>query len=78
MAHIMAVTAYRNAEFGADPGADRAAGTDVAGVGIDDPALLRSLLDQTPTPTALVEGRATVAPSPTPPSGRWARSRAPT
>lgn len=56
MAHIMAVTAYRNAEFGADPGADRAAGTDVAGVGIDDPALLRSLLDQTPTPTALVEG----------------------
>lgn len=58
MAHIMAVTAYRNAEFGTDPGADRAAGADVAagGVGIDDPAMLRSLLDQTPTPTALVEG----------------------
>lgn len=58
MAHIMAVTAFRNAEFGADPGAERVAGTDVAagGAGIDDPAMLRCLLDQTPTPTALVEG----------------------
>ncbi|KAA0594152.1 two-component sensor histidine kinase [Azospirillum lipoferum] len=55
MAHIMAVTAFRNAEFGTDPGADWPAGTDVA-VGIDDPAMLRCLLDQMPTPTALVEG----------------------
>jgi two-component sensor histidine kinase len=59
MAHIMAVTTYRNAEFGTDPGAGRTAGTDVAtggASGIDDPAMLRCLLDQTPTPTALVEG----------------------
>ncbi len=54
MAHIMAVTAYRNAEFGTDPGAGRA--VEASGSGIDDPALLRCLLDQTPTPTALVEG----------------------
>lgn len=60
MAHIMAVTAFRNAEFGTDPGAGRVVGTDVAagGAGIDDPAMLRCLLDQTPTPTALVEGDA--------------------
>ena len=54
MAHIMAVTAYRNAEFGTDTGAGRAA--EAGGSCIDDPALLRCLLDQTPTPTALLEG----------------------
>ncbi|WP_244433532.1 sensor histidine kinase [Azospirillum sp. B506] len=54
----MAVTAFRNAEFGTEPGADRA-DSDVAGAdlgGIDDPAMLRCLLDQMPTPTALIEG----------------------
>lgn len=58
MAHIMAVTAYRNAEFGTEPGAERPteSGVVTAGVGIDDPATLRCLLDQTPTPTALVDG----------------------
>ncbi|AWB09119.1 sensor histidine kinase (plasmid) [Azospirillum humicireducens] len=54
MAHIMAVTAYRNAEFGTDHGAARAA--EGSGSCIDDPALLRCLLDQMPTPTALLEG----------------------
>ncbi|CAO3431754.1 sensor histidine kinase [Azospirillum endophyticum] len=58
MAHMMAVTAFRNAEFGADSGADRLAGADddAAGVGIDDPGMMRCLIEQTPTPTALVEG----------------------
>ncbi|MBK1839194.1 sensor histidine kinase [Azospirillum sp. YIM B02556] len=58
MAHMMAVTAFRNAEFGADSGADRLAGADDAagGVGIDDPGMMRCLIEQTPTPTALVEG----------------------
>ncbi|MBY6263231.1 sensor histidine kinase [Azospirillum sp. 412522] len=55
MAHIIAVTAFRNAEFGTDPGADRKADADVATGGVDDPAMLRCLLDQTPTPTALVD-----------------------
>ena len=53
MAHFMAVTAYRNAGFGTESGAERTA--EASGSGIDDPVLLRCLLDQLPTPTALVE-----------------------
>ena len=53
MAHFMAVTAYRNGGFGTESGAERTA--EASGSGIDDPVLLRCLLDQLPTPTALVE-----------------------
>ncbi|BAI75393.1 two-component sensor histidine kinase (plasmid) [Azospirillum sp. B510] len=54
MAHIIAVTAYRNAEFGTDPGVGWTGNASQSA--LDDPAMLRCLLDQTPTPTALVEG----------------------
>jgi len=61
MAHMFAVSAFRDADVG-DGNGPFGIGTMGAapGLNLNDPAILRCLLEQTPTPTALVEGTADV------------------
>lgn len=57
---MMAVTASWDAESGAEPGTGPGAQADgersATGFHTDDPAMLRCLLDQMPTPTAVIDG----------------------
>ncbi|RUQ66848.1 sensor histidine kinase [Azospirillum doebereinerae] len=61
MAHMFAVSAFRGADVaeGNGPFGSGTMGA-VPGLNLNDPAILRCLLEQTPTPTALVEGAADV------------------